>query len=312
MAKDEMTTLPVLAGQNISALFDQSQQVDDILDKIEAEVRAESHDVTTLSGRKAIASLAHKVARTKTAMDNAGKDLNEDARAKINAVDAERRKIRTRLDDLKVEVRAPLNEWEAAEEERKAEIDRRLAELSPDMPENASAANIANRIEELRAVEIDDAFGEKQASAAVAKDTAIAQLRQRHANRLKYEEDRAELARLRECEAAQKAREAEAEAKRKAAEEEAARKEAEERHQRELEEAKAQARFEAEEERLAVERERQEAEQREAEAKRKAEADQAARAEVLDRINAHIMTIQHEDVAQAIMDGEIPHVSVTM
>ncbi|WP_277750417.1 hypothetical protein [Croceibacterium ferulae] len=42
--------------------------------------------MTTAKGRKAIASLAAKVARTKTAIDDAGKKLNEEARAKINAV----------------------------------------------------------------------------------------------------------------------------------------------------------------------------------------------------------------------------------
>jgi colicin import membrane protein len=51
------------------------------------ETDALDADVTTEKGRKAIASMAYKVARTKTAIDEAGKKLNEEARARINAVD---------------------------------------------------------------------------------------------------------------------------------------------------------------------------------------------------------------------------------
>ena len=61
---------------------------------VKAEIDAFEPNLATASSRKEIASLAYKVTRTKTAIDNAGKKLNEDARAKINAVDAQRRKVR--------------------------------------------------------------------------------------------------------------------------------------------------------------------------------------------------------------------------
>lgn len=88
--------------------------VDEILGKIENEVRSFKGDISTLGGRNAIASMAYKVARSKTALDDLGKQLVSDWKAKASAVDAERRTIRERLDTLKDEVRKPLTDWENA------------------------------------------------------------------------------------------------------------------------------------------------------------------------------------------------------
>lgn len=85
---------------------------------VKAEVEAFEPNLATVSSRKEIASLAYKVTRTKTAIDNAGKKLNEDARAKINAVDAQRRKVREDFDALAELARKPLTDWEKQEEAR--------------------------------------------------------------------------------------------------------------------------------------------------------------------------------------------------
>ena len=92
--------------------------VDKILADVEALARAEKVDISTAPGRKACASLAHKVARSKTALDEMGKQLTADLKAQTGRVDAERRKIRDRLDALKDEVRKPLTDWENAEATR--------------------------------------------------------------------------------------------------------------------------------------------------------------------------------------------------
>ena len=81
------------AGSNIVALVEATPAVvltdkrkfSEFYEGMKAECDAHVPDLTTEKGRKAIASLAYKVARTKTAIDEAGKALNEDARALINA-----------------------------------------------------------------------------------------------------------------------------------------------------------------------------------------------------------------------------------
>lgn len=85
---------------------------------VKSEVEAFEPNIATASSRKEIASLAYKVTRTKTAIDNAGKKLNEDARAKINAVDAQRRKVREDFDALAELARKPLTDWEKQEDAR--------------------------------------------------------------------------------------------------------------------------------------------------------------------------------------------------
>src|ERR1700676_4896268 len=82
--------------------------VEGILSKIETEVRAIDRDISTPDGRENVKSLAYKVARSKTALDEMGKELVSGIKTQAATIDAERRTIRDRLDALKEEVRGPL------------------------------------------------------------------------------------------------------------------------------------------------------------------------------------------------------------
>lgn len=92
--------------------------VEALLEKLERDVRAVATDISTKAGRAAISSLAHKVSRSKTALDDLGKGLVADWKLRSALVDAERRRIRERLDELRDEVRKPLTKWEDAEKAR--------------------------------------------------------------------------------------------------------------------------------------------------------------------------------------------------
>jgi colicin import membrane protein len=92
--------------------------VEAIISKIETEVRAEVFDITTAVGRERVKSVAYKIARSKTTLDDMGKDLVADIKAKSAAIDKERKTVRDRLDALKEEVRSPLTAWEEAEKKR--------------------------------------------------------------------------------------------------------------------------------------------------------------------------------------------------
>ena len=83
----------------------------------------------TAKGRKALSSVAYRVARTKTALDDAGKQLVADIKAQVATIDAERRRIRETLDALKAEISKPVTEWEAAEAARLAQIESVLSKL---------------------------------------------------------------------------------------------------------------------------------------------------------------------------------------
>ncbi|WP_316376397.1 coiled-coil domain-containing protein [Enterobacter hormaechei] len=117
----EVTDLVVIEKQNAMAIFTTKEQLDPIIEAIEKEARSLVPDVSTRKGRDAIASMAHKVARSKTYIDNAGKDLVAELKALPKQIDESRRIVRERLEALKDEVRRPLTEWEAEQERIKAE-----------------------------------------------------------------------------------------------------------------------------------------------------------------------------------------------
>lgn len=117
----EVTDLVVIEKSSAMAVFTNNEQLDPIIEKIEKEARSLVPDVSTKKGRDAIASMAHKVARSKTYIDNAGKDLVAELKALPKQIDESRRIVRERLDALKDEVRRPLTEWEAEQERIKAE-----------------------------------------------------------------------------------------------------------------------------------------------------------------------------------------------
>lgn len=101
-----------------------------IIDGLRAEVAKVEVDISTRQGREACASLAFKVARSKTALDRMGQELIEAENKRINDVNAERRLIRKELDGLRDEVRRPLDEWEAAEAARVKAHQHALSELT--------------------------------------------------------------------------------------------------------------------------------------------------------------------------------------
>lgn len=222
--------------------------------EIEAAVSEFEPNLTTKKGRDEVASFAYKIARTKTAIDEAGKKLNEDARKQIGVVDAARKEARDTLDKLRDLARKPLDEWEAKEAARKAKIkevteflDRCRIILATDTSEE-----IASRIDGVKAVDGDE-FADAKASTLECLTAA-------HARIVQEELDRAELAKLRaaeeerqrvEAEKAAEEQRAKAEAERIAREEQATKDRIAAAEKRAAEEATAKAQAEAE--RLAAE-----------------------------------------------------------
>jgi colicin import membrane protein len=340
-------TLPVTLDNPVAVLTD-PKTYSEFYARIKAEVSSHVPDLTTERGRKEIARVAYKVTRSKTAIDDAGKKLNEEARAKINAVDAQRRKIREELDALAEEVRKPLTEWEKAEDQRIADKEAQINEIKQigAVSHGETAADIKARWDRLNLIIIrDDVHLDNADAARALVDSTLDNLERLREVAAKAEADAAELARLREeaerREAAERAAKAAAEAERiateraereaaeaKAREEAAAqraREEAErvskaenERIEREAREAVAKAEAEARrvtEAAERAERERQEAEDRTKREEAARQADREHRGKVMGEAKSALIEIgAAEDLAKkivlAIVAGEIPHVSL--
>lgn len=311
------------------------------LEKIRAEVTGHVPDLKTKKGREAIASLAFKVRKVKTALDGMGKQLVDDLKDVPKRIDAERKRMRDALDALADDVRRPLTEWEQAEDDRVQRHKDALEGITTLVAScGETSDSLRSAIGAVESIAIGPEWEEFETEAARTKDKALTGLRDRLVAREKYDAEQAELARLRAAEAEREQKEREERIAREAAEQ--AQREADARAQaereavirreheakaaadrRELElklqaeqaeKAAAQAKADkiaaeqrAEQERIAaIEREKQAAEAaRQAEIKRQADAKAAEEAEAArrERDKAHKGKVNRAALAAFVAGG---------
>lgn len=269
---DVAQALVVVESQSAALLF--AGAVDPIVEAIKIHARSEASklDISRDKDRKAIASLAYKVARAKGMIEDKRKELVADEKKRLAKIDAEGKRIREELDALKDEVRKPLDEFENAEKERVETLEARLADLATYAiwPTGVlpTVADVQTRIERLNAVDMTT-FQEFSQRALLAKSESLTSLNTHLQAARKREDEQKELERLRKEASEREQKDREERIAREAKEK--AEREAREREDRLAREAK-----EREEKSL---REKQEAEQRAA----KAEADRKAAEEKAKR-----------------------------
>ncbi|MDM4468370.1 hypothetical protein [Klebsiella michiganensis] len=331
----EITDLVVIEKKNAMAVFTNNDQLDPLIELIEKEARSLVPDVTTKKGRDAIASMAHKVARSKTYIDNAGKDLVAELKALPKQIDESRRVVRERLDALKDEVRRPLTEWEAEQERIKAEeamnaLHAEALEMNIKFDQELAAKFEADHeMALLMDKDIDRERADKAAEAErqrIAREEEIKRQAEEKAKREAAEKAQREIdaAAAREREAILAKERAERERIEAQQQAEREQREAAERAEREKQAAVEAERRKAQEK---ADRIRREAEQREqvrlAEEKRKADELARREADVNHRkaigtdivkalqANTTLTRDQAIEVLAAIKDGKIPHTGIS-
>lgn len=329
---------------NAAALLVDDDLYAQFYERMKAEIAAFEPDLSTATSRKEIGSLAYKMTRRKTAIDAAGKQLNEEARAKINAVDARRRRVRDDLDELAEEARRPLTAWEKQEEAR-IEYCKSILKAIEDCGSGFIGGEpqpfgvLLRELEEK--IVITSELGEFEDQARVAHKIALDKVRTAFEAHQKAEADKRELEELR----AEKERRDREEIERREAEQkaaEAAERERVEKERREQEAAEAKRREEEtaqrireEEERKASEalakaerekqaaideanrrdRERQEAEERTRREEEARAADREHRGRIMAEAKEALMAqgageATAKKIVLAIVAGEIPNVSM--
>lgn len=331
----EITDLVVIEKKNAMAVFTNNDHLDPLIEAIEKEARSLVPDVTTKKGRDAIASMAHKVARSKTYIDNAGKDLVAELKALPKQIDESRRIARERLDALRDEVRRPLSEWEAEQEriaaEKAAEEERQRIEAE----EKAALEALKKQIESDHEMGLlmNDAFDREQADKKaeaqrqrIAHEEEIKRLAEEKAKREAAEQAQSAIDAIaaRERDALLAKERAEREQKESAEKAERDRIAAEQKAEADKQAAIDAERLKAQEE---ADRIRREVEQREqarlAEEKRKADEQVRREADVKHRkavgtdivkallAKTSLTRDQAIEVLTAIKDGNIPHTGIS-
>ncbi|MFU9076255.1 cell envelope biogenesis protein TolA [Proteus sp. LHD240705] len=251
--------LAVIEQATALDLFTAPEKVNQMLERIkslaEEERKELDSDLSVVKNRKAFASLAYKVAQTKTYIDKEGKAVVDKLKELPKKVDASRKLFRDELDALSTEIRKPLTEWEEQEKAR----------------EEAEALKKQIELDHEEALQMNELFDLRKAE----------EERQRIAREEEMKRQAAEQARIEAERKAQQEIEAAAKREREA-------KEAAERAEREKQEAIQRAEQAAKEAKEKAERDAREALERaerekqlaiEAECKKAQEAEQARLAE---------------------------------
>lgn len=277
-----MNELQVIEQNAIAQAYAKRGGTDELFDRIAQEARSFVPDVTTKKGRDAIGSLAMKISKSKTLIEKYGKELVAEQKAQIKLIDDDRISVVKKFDELRNEILAPRDAWEQAEKDRVAKHEESI--LSINFYKTAVIADkdsvwLKGVIRNVEEIVIDSSFEEFEEQAKIAKYETLEFLRSTLVAREKYEEEQAELERLRQAETLRKQQEREAQIAREAAE-------------KATREAEEKARFEAER----VEREKREAEQREARLKAEKEAAELRAAQAAENERKRI---EAEQFAQA-------------
>lgn len=116
---------------NAMEFFSKPHGLEPILERIriDAMALAEQHDISHPDGRKAIASAAYRVSRSKTAVEKIKKRLTADQKAQLAKIDSEGRRFSDECDKIRDNIRRPLTEWEDADRLRIQTHERHLKEI---------------------------------------------------------------------------------------------------------------------------------------------------------------------------------------
>ncbi|MFM7945062.1 coiled-coil domain-containing protein [Hafnia paralvei] len=327
-----LVSLPSVPA-DLEAAFIDDKYINNLIAEIREKTSTVVGDLNTVKGRGVYTSAAMNVRRTKTAIDEAGKNLVAEMKKRPALVDASRRKVREALDELAIEIRKPVTEWEAEQKEKEfnAMFDEAL-DLDTKITAERAAA-LAAKIETdhemalLMNKDIDREREEAQQKAEQAKREHEERIKRDAEEKARREADEAakreiEAAAAREREALLAKERAEREAKELAEKAERDRITAEQRAEREKKEAAEKAEREKEE---AIQRERAAAESREqarlAEEKRIADeaaqriADKEHRREVnIAAVNGLVDAGISEQCARecitAIAQGKVPNTTI--
>lgn len=242
------------------------KEVFDYVKSLNLDMNKESDRKTLNSYSRKFGSLSSKT----TKLGVADRSELEEKKKKSKAVEKD---FTDYVDELKSELRKPLDEWIKKDEARVKALESRVQQIvdlgmtkmvpMPKLP----SAEIKERLDLLHQIELDDSFEEFLSEAEEEHLVAHKNLRALYDSALEQEERDAELAKLKEAEAEQKRKEREEQIHKEAQEK------AEREAQEKIEKVEREARERAEKERL----QREAKEKAEADAKAKADAEERAR-----------------------------------
>ena len=254
-----MNELVVVDDKKVMELFS-SDGLEPIVLAVKEKVKDFVPDLTTDKGRKEIASLARKVAKTKVYLDERGKELVSEWKMKSKVVDKERSRVRIALDGIRDEVRKPLSDWEDAEKNRLKNLVEMvvaiedLGKITDEWYQPLGLEALQVKLDKLQGIVVDESYTEYEGRAKTGQAQGLEVLTKAIERATTLQAEKEELEKLKREKALRDQKDFEERLKRQAAEE-----------------AKIEAERLAEREKAKVERDKKELEFKIAEQKRLAE-----------------------------------------
>lgn len=308
---------------NLAALFGEGK-TEDVLNYIREQVEPilkTVPDVSSEKGRREIKSAAYKVTRSKTALDEAGKQFVADLKKQVKTVDASRKTLRDELDALRDEVRGPVDRWEEEQARRAEQIATCINAIVQLGQTTGTPEQVRTAIDAVKGTDITaETFGDKQGDAAIQKDIALSNLDRALKKAEQDAADAAELEKLRKekekreqqerLRAREQAAAEQAAATARAAQEKAEREAQEQRERAERAEKEAAEAEKRAQERAAAEKARKKAEDdaRAADKEHRRSVNNKAAEAITQWTDLSI--VEARKVVTTIAAGQIPHIKV--
>lgn len=177
----EVKEVVLFTPEEVQGVFSVEGGVQGLFEKLKAHVSPLVHDASEKDGRDKIKSLAYSISRSKTVVENHGKELASEIKIKAKEIDSKRKFWRDACDELRDQVRAPLDAWEAQE---KAKVDEVLAKIQSikvfsEISFEKPIEEIKSRLQKIKEKEISkEVFGDLLSEAKLTKFEAIEKLEQ--------------------------------------------------------------------------------------------------------------------------------------
>lgn len=297
--------LQVLEQNAIVSAFQTENGTKSLFEKIATEARSVIFDMSVKKERDALKSFAYNLARTKTTVDNYGKEMVAEIKKQSGVIDADRKFWRDNMDLLQEEIRKPLTDFENAEKDRVAKHEGAIEAIKNFANNNslitANSSMIEGAIATLNDQVIDSSFEEYEEQAKLAKLETLETLRNALSETQSLEAERAELERLRQADIERQQKERDEKIAREAADKERVEAEAKALADRKRAE---QEKLEAEQREVRLKLEKEQAELREQQLKQQAiEREKQAEIDRQKAVEAERLRIEQEVKAKA--DAEL-------
>lgn len=217
--ESKMTNSELIEIKNIAPeIFRDEQAVKKLIEGVKKAVSNEGFDMNLKKDRKLLASLAMKVAKSKTGLDEIGKNYVAGVKAEIKKIDTVRAYARNELDAIKQDLRKPLTEWEAVEKERVQALESLITHIKEkkrfykENPLSETVEEISSYLTTLEGL-FHHEWQEYLHDAINTIKEAYEQTEKALEQRKRFDEDQKELQELRELQLAQRKKEEEAKLK---------------------------------------------------------------------------------------------------